>query len=191
MAGDEHGSQSLTQQAAGMATSRRDILRGATGLAAAALVGGAIADQGRIAIAAGPNSSITGEISDLGQFQVLSFSWGLSNSGSAQAGGGAGAGKANIQDVSLTKLTDTLTPALFIGIASGKHYSSASLTYSDSKGNPILKLAMEEVMLTSLSLGGSSGGSALTENLTLTFARVTLSYGNASGSWDVAGNVGA
>jgi type VI secretion system secreted protein Hcp len=181
----------MVRSAAGILTNRRDMLRGATGLAAVALVGGAIADQHRVAIAAGSNGGITGEISTLGQFEVLSFSWGLSNSGSAQVGGGAGAGKANIQDVSLTKLTDTLTPALFIGIASGKHYSSASLTYSDNKGNPILKLAMEEVMLTSLSLGGSSGGSALTENLTLTFARVTLSYGNASGSWDVAGNVGA
>jgi type VI secretion system secreted protein Hcp len=92
--------------------------------------------------------------------------------------------------VSFTKPTDTLTPALFVGIANGNHYSSASLTYSDSKGTPILKLAMKEVMLTSLSLGGSSGGSAPTENLTLNFAKVTLSYGNVSRGWDVAGNVG-
>ena len=187
MAEGEHGSQPKARLAAGILTNRRDIFRGATGLAAAALVGSAIADQNRVAIAAGPNGGITGEISTLGQFEVSSFSWGLSNSGSAQGGGG-GAGKADIQDVSLTRPTDSITPALFVATASGTHYDSASLTYSGNKGNPILKLEMEGVMVTSMSLGASSDGSALTENLTLNFSRVTLSVGNASGGWDVAAN---
>ena len=36
------------------------------------------------------------------EIDVLAWSWGVSNSGSAHVGGGAGAGKANIQDLSLT-----------------------------------------------------------------------------------------
>ena len=152
MAEAQQGVASIAQSATGLVANRRDILRTATGLAAAALVGGAMADQHRVVMAAGPDSAITGEIADLGQFEVLAFSWGASNSGSAHVGGGAGAGKVNVQDVSLTKYTDALTPDLFLALALGKHYQRASLTYGDKKGNPISRLLMEEVLLTSLQL---------------------------------------
>ena len=41
-----------------------------------------------------------------GEIDVLAWSWGMSNSGSAHVGGGAGAGKANVQDLSFTKYID-------------------------------------------------------------------------------------
>jgi type VI secretion system secreted protein Hcp len=189
---DEQGAQSAAATS-GLTANRRDILRGATGLAAVALVGTALADHNRVAVAAGPNTAITGVIGDLGPFTVLAFSWGLSNSGTVSHGGGEGAGKANIQDVSLTRPTDALTPGLFVATASGQHFPTASLTVSDNKGNPVLRLELEDVLVTSLSLGGSGGGgggSALTENLSLNFGKVKLTVGSESGVWDVAGNAG-
>jgi light-regulated signal transduction histidine kinase (bacteriophytochrome) len=41
------------------------------------------------------------------EIDVLSWSWGLSNAGSAHSGGGAGAGKANVHDLSFTKWVDS------------------------------------------------------------------------------------
>ncbi|MGZ4959716.1 MAG: type VI secretion system tube protein Hcp, partial [Methylomonas sp.] len=40
------------------------------------------------------------------EIDVLAWSWGVSNSGSAHVGGGAGAGKAHVQDLSFTKYID-------------------------------------------------------------------------------------
>jgi type VI secretion system secreted protein Hcp len=189
MSEDEQGAQSAAA-GSGLTANRRDVLRGATGLAAVALVGTALADHNRVAVAAGPNTAITGVIGDLGPFAVLAFSWGLSNSGSVTHGGGGGAGKANVQDLSLTRPTDGNTPALFIATASGEHFPTASLTVADRKGTPIFRLELEDVLVTSLSLGGSGDGSALTENLTLNFGKVKLTVGGESGVWDVAGNEG-
>ena len=47
-----------------------------------------------------------------GEIDVLAWSWGMSNSGSAHVGGGAGAGKVNVQDLSFTKYIDKSTPDL-------------------------------------------------------------------------------
>ena len=172
----EGGQQSQSMaRPAGIVTNRRDILRGATGLAAAALVGGAIADQNRVAFAAGPNSRIVGEIEGIGQFDVLSFSWAVSNDlniGSQSSG--AGAGKVHFQDLSLTKPLDSLTSTLFGAIGTGGPFNSASITYSDNKGNTILQIAMKLVLLTSFSIGSAGDGSAPTESLTLAFGQVTL-----------------
>lgn len=178
------------EPAIGFLANRRDVLRTATGLAAAAVVGSSLLDRNQVAVAAGHNGTITGNISDLGEFSVLAYSWGLSNSGSAQVGGGAGAGKANFQDISLTKLTDALTPKLFVAVASGEHFNTASLTYSDTKGNPIIRLDIEDLIMTSLSIGGSDGAGLMTENLTLNFARIAVTVGNVTERWDISGNRG-
>ena len=45
---------------------------------------------------------------------VLAWSWGASNSGSAQIGGGAGVGKVNVQDLSFTKFVDKASPDIFL-----------------------------------------------------------------------------
>ena len=173
-------------------TNRRDVFRGAAGLAAAGAIGGVIA--GSPAQAAGGQAvgqggaTITGEIGDLGQFEVLAFSWGLSNSGSTHVGGGAGAGKASVQDVALTKYVDQNSPDLFIAVASGSHFPSASLTFVGRGGSPVIEIEMEDVLVTSLSTGASGGESVPTENITLNFALVTFTVNGESETWDIAAN---
>jgi len=46
------------------------------------------------------------------QIDVLAWSWGMTNSGSAHMGGGAGAGKVSVNDLSLTKYIDFSSTAL-------------------------------------------------------------------------------
>ena len=63
-----------------------------------------------------------------GEIDVLAWSWGLSNSGSAQMGTGAGTGKVNVQDLSFTKWIDKSSTVLMMGCAKGTHYDEATLT---------------------------------------------------------------
>jgi type VI secretion system secreted protein Hcp len=134
------------------------------------------------------------------EMDILAWSWGLSNSGSAQVGGGAGAGKVNVQDVSFTKWVDAATPKLVLACCNGTHYDEATLVVRKAGGSPVeyIKLKLQEVLITSVSTGGSGGEDRLTENITLNFAKFNLDYTpqddkGAAGTaipagWDIAAN---
>jgi type VI secretion system secreted protein Hcp len=131
---------------------------------------------------------------------VLAWSWGASNSGSFHMGGGGGAGKANVQDLSFTKYIDLASTELFLATCSGKHFPEATLIVRKAGDTPLeyLTIVMEKVLVTSYSTGGSGGEDRLTENVTLNFSKVTLTYKEQapagaqaqapSVSWDIAGN---
>ncbi len=135
------------------------------------------------------------------EIDVLAWSWGLSNSGNAQVGGGAGAGKVNVQDLSITKYVDKASPELFLSTANGQHHETVSLVVRKAGTNPVeyIKITLTEVLITSLSTGGSGGEDRLTENVTFNFAKVKYEYtpqkkdGSAEAAvtqgWDIAGNV--
>lgn len=137
------------------------------------------------------------------KIDVLAWSWGVSNSGNAQVGGGAGAGKVNVQDLSFTKYVDSATSPLLVAACNGKHYDQALLIVRKAGEHPVeyIKIKMEEVLITSLSTGGSGGEDRLTENVTLNFAKVHVDYtpqddkGKAGTAipfgWDIAANVKA
>ena len=132
---------------------------------------------------------------------VLAWSWGLSNSGTAHVGGGAGAGKVNVQDVSFTKWIDKSSPDLMLLCCNGKHIPEAKLTVRKAGENPLeyLIVTMSECMITAVSTGGSGGEDRLTENVTINFAQVKVNYveqtpTGAAGAkpqmgWNIAENV--
>ena len=147
--------------------------------------------------------SLKGESVDkthAGEIDVLAWSWGMSNSGSAHHGGGIGSGKVNVQDLSFTKYIDKSSPDLMLACCNGKHYDSALLTVRKAGEKPLeyLKITMTELMVTSVSTGGSGGEDKLTENVTLNFASVKVDYieqkkdGSAgdkpSMNWNIAEN---
>ena len=135
------------------------------------------------------------------EIDVLAWSWGMSNSGSAHVGGGAGAGKVNVQDLSFTKWADKATPKLMLACCDGKHYDEAKLTVRKAGEHPVeyIKIKLTEVLITSVTAGGSGGEDRLTENVTLNFAKVHYDYvpqddkGKAGTAipmtWDIAANV--
>lgn len=112
------------------------------------------------------------------KIDVLAWSWGMSNSGTAHLGTGAGAGKVSIQDLSVTKYVDKSSPFLLLACCNGKHYTEANLIVRKAGENPVeyIKIKMEEVMITSVSTGGSGGEDRLTENVVLNFAKVKVDY---------------
>ena len=56
------------------------------------------------------------------EIDVLSFSWGATQSASGAFGGGSGAGKVNILDLGITKRMDKSTPVLLAHCCTGKHF---------------------------------------------------------------------
>jgi type VI secretion system secreted protein Hcp len=147
---------------------------------------------------------VDGESKDkthLKQIDVLAWSWGLSNSGSAHVGGGAGSGKVNVQDLSITKWVDSASPKLVLACCEGTHYSQVLLTVRKAAGKAPLeyvKITLNEVLVAGISTGGSGGEDRLTENVTLNFGKFSMDYtpqqddGSAgtaiNAGWDVAAN---
>jgi len=139
------------------------------------------------------------------EIDVLAWSWGMSQSGTMHAGGGGGGGKVSVQDLSFTKWIDKSSANLMQYCSMGKQYKEAKLTVRKAGGATPLEyliVTMKDVIVTSVSTGGSGGEDRLTENVSLNFAEVKVDYqpqkpdGSKDGGpvkygWDIAANVEA
>jgi len=109
---------------------------------------------------------------------VLSWSWGMSQSGSTHVGTGGGSGKVNVQDLSFTKYVDSSSPNLIKFCCNGKHFKEAKLTVRKAGCTPVeyLKVSMKDLIVSSISTGGSGGQDRVTENVSLNLGQVTVEY---------------
>ena len=149
---------------------------------------------------------IPGESEDkshAGEIDVLSFSWGASNTGTSAYGGGAGSGKVNIQDFHFTMKYNKASSLVFLHCANGKHIPTAKLSLRKSTGDGGQKEYMvytfTDLVITSYQTGASGGGDPIaTESISFNFAKVEMGYkpqdkGGALGAeikhgWDVKKN---
>ncbi len=134
------------------------------------------------------------------EIDVLSWTWGVTQSGTSHTGTGGGAGKVQVSDLTFTKIVDRSTPILLKSSCSGKHLKSAVLIVRRAGGTPLeyLKITMEDLLVSAVSTGGGRGDDTITENITLNFARVKVEYvpqvlGGGGGAsipmgWDIAAN---
>jgi type VI secretion system secreted protein Hcp len=132
------------------------------------------------------------------EIDVTSWSWGLSNTGSAVIGGGGGAGKPVFQDFSWSQGLDASIPPIFLGVATGKHFKTAQLDVvrPGKDAGVFFEMNFEDVLFTKLQLSGA--GSGQTALGALDYGKVTLryrsqkpdgSYGSwIEGSFDVKAN---
>lgn len=113
-----------------------------------------------------------------GEIDVLSWSWGMSQSGVGTSPGrtGGGAGKVNIQDLSFTKKFNKSSPLIMKALATGEHIKEAKLVFRKAGEKPMeyMVITMTDVLVTSYSVNGDSSG--ITENITLNFASVKVEY---------------
>ena len=112
------------------------------------------------------------------EIDVLAWSWGASQSGTMHTGGGGGAGKANFQDLSVTKWVDKSSHALIKAVSVGQHVKTVLLTVRKAGENPLeyIKFTMKDCLISSISTGGSGGEDRLTENLTINFGNFAYEY---------------
>ena len=123
------------------------------------------------------------------EIEVLSWSWGVSQSGTMSHGGGGGAGKASFQDFTFTHHIDKASPLLLKACATGQHIKDATITVRKTGKNPIdyLVIKLTDVLVTNVSLGLAAEAAVTDESVSLQFAKVDFEYKaqKADGSLDV------
>jgi type VI secretion system secreted protein Hcp len=121
------------------------------------------------------------------EIEVLSFSWGVTNTGATGGGGGGGAGKATFQDLSIVHKIDKASPLLMRACATGTHLKEATITHrkagKDQQDYLIVK--MNDIIITAVTDGDASGQGG-SETISLAFAKIDLEYKpqKADGSLD-------
>ncbi len=134
---------------------------------------------------------ISGESKDSkhkGEIEVLSFSFGETQSGGFGAGGGGGAGKVQMSDFSFTARVTKASPQLFLHCAQGKHIKQALLTARKAGGSQqeYLKIKLNDVLVSSYAIGGSEAETEPQDVFSLKFVKISYDYApqKADGSLD-------
>ena len=125
--------------------------------------------------------TIKGESRDVkhkDEIDVLSWSWGVSQSGTPGHGGGGGAGKARFHDFTFTHHVDKASPLLMKACATGEHIRDATITVrkAGASQQEYLILTMTDLLVTSVSMSVTAEGDATIEDVVLAFAKVDLEY---------------
>jgi type VI secretion system secreted protein Hcp len=120
------------------------------------------------------------------EVEVLSWSWGVTQTGSFAYGGGAG--KADFQDFAFVHHIDKASPQLMKACATGVHIKDATITVRKAgKGKQeYLIIKMTDVIVTGVAPSLESERAATSEGVTMQFAKVDLEYKpqKADGSLD-------
>ena len=122
---------------------------------------------------------IKGESKDAkhpGEIDVLSWSWGVSQTGTMGTGGGGGAGKANFSDISIMHAVDKASPVLMQKCATGEHIKEGTLVSRKAgKGQQeYLIVKLNDILITSVQPSGSSEHPM--ESVSFQFSKIDLEY---------------
>ncbi len=112
------------------------------------------------------------------EVEVLSWSWGVTQSGPTGAGGGAGQGKASFHDFDFTHHIDKASPLLLKACATGQHVKDATITVRKAgKGQQeFLVIKLSDILVTSVSESGAGDGAGTAEAVSLHASKVDLEY---------------
>ena len=138
------------------------------------------------------------------QIQLLSWGWGMTQSGTTHTASGGGAGKVDVSDLQISKHVDAASPMLALACCKGTHYDSATLTMRKAGGTALeyVTITLTDLIVTSYSVSEGGGGDLLTDTFTLNFAKYKYSFqpqdnkgakkgGAIDATWDIAKGVDA
>jgi type VI secretion system secreted protein Hcp len=116
-----------------------------------------------------------------GEIEITGIQGGLTHSvNRSSATGGAGAGKATFQDFHFIAPVSSATPKLILACASGQHIKTATVTMrkagGEQRGIEFLKYALTDVLVSSVTTGGSTGDAEPTEQFSLSFLKLNVVY---------------
>lgn len=117
--------------------------------------------------------------------EVLSWSWGMTQSGMSTAGGGGGAGKVSLQDFHFTSSVSKASPQLFLACATGQHIPEVTLHFTrrlpSGQDVPYYTITLSDVLVSSVSGGRDEGAAGNTtdrptERVSLNFHKIKFEY---------------
>ena len=129
-----------------------------------------------------------------GTIEILSWSFGASNTASAGGtGSGGSAGKAAIGDLTVNKRWDDCSPQLFAATVSGKSFKTVTLTQSDKNNTVLLTITLTNALLSSFQLSGDQSDEFPTESLSFDFQKICIkdANGGAQACFDKSTNTGS
>ena len=126
-------------------------------------------------------NGIDGESTDdkhKNEIDVLSWSWGETNSGAHGFGGGGGAGKVSMQDFNFVMTFNKASPKLFLNCALGTHIPDAALTCRKAGGGQeeYLIIKFTDLLVSSYQTGGSSGDVIPVDQISLNYSKIEFEY---------------
>jgi type VI secretion system secreted protein Hcp len=124
---------------------------------------------------------IVGDSTDVNhkdEIDVLSWSWGVTQTGgTGAAGGGGGAGKAAFQDFHFVSRISKASPKLFLSCATGTHHKTALLSGARTAGkgasSEFLKYKLSDVVVTSDQHAGNEGDTPV-EQFSLNYSKIEI-----------------
>ena len=135
------------------------------------------------------------------EIDVMSWSWGETNSGDAAHRGGMGAGKVSMQDFHFVMHVNKSTPKLMQFCASGEAIKKGVLTCrkAGKQQQEYLVITLNDMVVSSYQSGGSSGSDTVpVDQISLNFSKIQFEYkeqkpdgslgGAIKGGWDVKEN---
>lgn len=145
----------------------------------------------------------SGDNSHKEEIEVMSFSYGASQTGTSSAGSGHGSGKVSLSDLHFVKKVDKSSPVLFVKCCTGEHIKEAQLVVRKAGGTQLeyLKIKLTDVTVSSVRPGGSAHGDDIPmEEVSLNFTKIDITYqqqgadgkaqgGPVSGGWNLKTNV--
>lgn len=113
-----------------------------------------------------------------GELEILSWSFGATQTSSHGAGGGGGAGKVSMQDFHFTAHVSKASPRLYRSCATGEHIKQATLTVRKAGGGQqeYLVIKLSDVQITSYQLGASEGDIVPTDQVSFNFTKIEFEY---------------
>jgi len=123
-------------------------------------------------------------------------------SATASSAGGATSGRCQHKDFVITKYIDAASPKLYEMCSSGKHMSKVSIELMRSSGGSKVKyltIEMDQVVVSKVSPGVSSGDDLPTESVSFNYGKIQWTYtqqkrsdgsgsGNIKGGWSLVEN---
>lgn len=116
---------------------------------------------------------------------ILSFSFGASNTaviGAGSSGGESRARSANLSDISIMKVVDKTSPLLFDDCVTGNYLKKVDIIYDKPMGDnqeDYYKIHMEDALITSIQHSGSSENPM--ESISFAYSKVKVSYNPEEG----------
>lgn len=112
------------------------------------------------------------------EIELLSWSFGATQSGSMHSGGGGGTGKVSMQDLSVTKLVDKSSPKLLLACANGEHITKATLVArkAGKEQQEYYKITLTDVIVSGYSTSGHSQSVLPMDQVSLNFGKIECEY---------------